>query len=105
TLSVADWDADGLPDLVVNSIWGKVVWYRNVGTRERAKLAAAQPIVTRGESRSPQWNWFQPRGNELVTQWRTTPVVVDWNNDARLDLVMLDAEGYLALVDEGRVFI
>lgn len=33
TLSVADWDHDGRPDLVVNSIWGKVVWFRNVGTR------------------------------------------------------------------------
>lgn len=28
---VADWDADGRPDLIVNSIWGKVVWYRNPG--------------------------------------------------------------------------
>ena len=35
TLSVADWNEDRLPDLVVNSIWGKVVWYRNVGTLKK----------------------------------------------------------------------
>ncbi|SVE49044.1 uncharacterized protein METZ01_LOCUS501898, partial [marine metagenome] len=34
TQTVADWDHDGLPDLIVNSILGKVVWYRNVGTRK-----------------------------------------------------------------------
>ena len=42
TLSVADWDHDGLLDLVVNSIWGKVVWFRNEGTAGAAKLAAAR---------------------------------------------------------------
>lgn len=34
---------------------------------------------------------------ELATQWRTTPVVIDWNRDGLSDLVMLDQEGYLAV--------
>ena len=41
TQSVADWDHDGLPDLIVNSILGKVVWYRNIGTRRAPKLLLA----------------------------------------------------------------
>src|SRR5690606_33466089 len=28
TLSVSDWDGDGLKDLVVNSIFGEVIWYK-----------------------------------------------------------------------------
>ena len=98
TLSVADWDGDGLLDLIVNSIWGKVIWYRNVGTRTVPKLAAARAVeVEAGGITKPEWNWWNPVGKELVTQWRTTPVAFDWNRDGLTDLVMLDQEGYLAL--------
>ncbi len=99
TLSVADWNADGLPDLVVNSIWGKPVWYRNVGTRTEPRLAGAQAIEVEwpGAAPKPAWVWWEPYGKELVTQWRTTPVVHDFNGDSLNDLAMLDPEGYLVL--------
>ena len=104
TLSVADWDGDGLPDLIVNSIWGKVVWFKNVGTRKSPKLAAAQPIEVKWNGPPPAlaWGWLRPQGNELLTQWRTTPFAVDWNHDGLTDLVMLDAEGYLAFFERAR---
>jgi hypothetical protein len=104
TLSVADWDGDGLPDLIVNSIWGKVVWFRNVGTRTQPRLAAARPIEVQwpGAPPKPAWNWWNPGAKELVTQWRTTPVAVDLNGDGLTDLVMLDHEGYLALFERER---
>lgn len=104
TLTVADWDHDSLPDLVVNSIWGKVVWYRNRGPREHPKLAAAQPIDVEWKGEQPElsYGWLRPDGNALLTQWRTTPVTIDWNSDGLNDLVMLDHEGYLAFFQRTR---
>jgi hypothetical protein len=104
TQSVADWDGDSLPDLVVNSIWGKVVWYRNIGTRKVPKLAAAQPIEVEWDGPQPTlaYGWLRPEGKALLTQWRTTPVAVDWNNDGLTDLIMLDQEGYLAFFERAR---
>ena len=104
TLTVADWDHDGLRDVVVNSIWGEVLWYPNVGERGSPRLAAARPIRVewRGAAPKPAWFWWNPRGKQLVTQWRTTPVVVDFNRDGVNDLVMLDHEGYLVLFERYR---
>lgn len=104
-ISVGDWDVDGLPDILANSIWGKVVWYRNIGTRQKPELAGAQPIEVEWPAATPKpaWNWWNPQGRELVTQWRTTPLIVDWNRDQLPDLVMLDHEGYLALFERRRV--
>ncbi len=98
TLSVADWDGDGLLDIMANSIWGKIVWYKNTGAQRAPRLAKAQPVAIdwEGEPQKPQWNWWNPGERELVTQWRTTPFMTDLNRDGRMDLVMLDCQGYLA---------
>jgi len=101
TQSVSDWDGDGLPDLIVNSILGKVVWYQNIGTRTKPKLAAAQPIEVEWQGAQPtlSYGWLRPEGKGLLTQWRTTPVTIDFNQDGLVDLVMLDQEGYLAFFE------
>ncbi|MDZ4689232.1 MAG: VCBS repeat-containing protein [Planctomycetaceae bacterium] len=103
TLSVADWDHDGKQDLVVNSIWGKVVWFKNLGGTP-AKLAAVQPVAVDWPSPSPKpaWNWWNPTPGEMVTQWRTTPVVVDLDKDGLNDIAMLDHEGYFAWFPRAR---
>lgn len=99
TVSAIDWDHDGLPDILANSIWGKIHWYRNIGSRTRPELASAAPIIVEWPAGTklpkPAWNWWNPKADELVTQWRTTPAVADLNSDGLNDLVMLDHEGWL----------
>jgi len=102
---VADWDLDGRLDLIVNDIWGAVVWYRNSGTPTAPMLEAARNIEVEwpGPAPKPEWVWWQPQGKQLVTQWRTTPRVVDWDRDGLPDLVMLNHQGYLSLFRRARV--
>src|SRR5262245_40243965 len=106
TFSVADWDGDGLPDIVLNSILGEVVWLKNIGTRTEPKLAAPQPVEVEWTKEKPQpelaWGWRKPQGRGLLTQWRTTPVVFDFNRDGLADLAMLDTEGYLAFFERAK---
>lgn len=104
TLSVADWDGDGLKDLIVNSIWGKVEWYPNKGTAKSPNLGKPQPlkVAWEGNVPKPKWTWWNPQPNELAPQWRTTPFAVDWNKDGLMDLVMLDHEGYLSFFERFR---
>lgn len=92
TLSVADWDADGDADIIYNSILAKLGLLRNNdGTLEVDSITRTPSEVP------PAWIWSQNESSSLLTQWRTTPVAIDFDADGKLDLVMLDQQGYLTL--------
>ncbi len=101
TINVVDWNGDDLPDVVFNSILGRVEWLQNIGSRQQPSFAKPQAIEVEwsGAPPKPAWTWWDPQGKQLVTQWRTTPVVHDLNGDRLPDLVMLDTEGYLAFFE------
>lgn len=103
TLSVADWDNDGKKDIIVNTIFGKIIWYKNTG--DLINLEGPFNVkVDWGENQVPKpvWNWWDPGKTDLITQWRTTPFAIDWNKDGLTDLIMLDFEGYLSFYERFR---
>ena len=84
-------------DILVNGIWGRIELLRNIGTRQSPNSPLPPGSPLRGKtSHSSQDGCVDSRQDELVTQWRTTPVAVDWDQDGLTDLVMLDHEGYLS---------
>ncbi len=97
TLSVADWDGDGRDDILYNSIWPRIQLLRNT---ERGFVEQPLPFWT-SES-PPKWYWWQTQAPNLQTQWRTTPLATDFDGDGKLDLVILDQEGYLTCHSRAR---
>ncbi|AQQ71155.1 hypothetical protein SMSP2_01520 [Limihaloglobus sulfuriphilus] len=101
-VTVADWDHDGLADIIANSILGEIVWFKNIGTKVSPKLAAAEKIKVEWQTETPpkpDWNWKKPENNELITQWRTSVAVRDFTGDGLNDLAAIDHEGYLSLFE------
>jgi hypothetical protein len=88
-------------DIIVNSIYGRIEWFKNTGTASKPELSVNRPVLVdwQEEAPAPAWNWWKPGDSCLVTQWRTTPFAMDWNCDSLTDLVMLDHEGYLAFYE------
>lgn len=87
--AVADWDGDGLPDLVVGAEDGSVVWFKNEGRPGAPRLAAARPLVP--PSPSP----WRSDSSRRPGEWgvRARPAVVDWDGDGKLDLLVGDLAG------------
>ena len=97
TLSVADWDGDSDGDIIYNSILGRVGLLLN-----ESGTLIEQEFDTGLSELPPVWYWWQSPSSTTLTQWRTTPLAIDFDGDDSLDLVMLDQEGFLTLRRGGK---
>jgi hypothetical protein len=77
TLSVADWDGDGLNDIIINSIWGKIEWFKNVGTKSNPKLSAQGGVKLTGVNKNLQ-NHSGHGGYRRTMNWRHNGGLHPW---------------------------
>jgi hypothetical protein len=77
---LADWDNDGLLDLIVGAGDGSVTLYRNKGTKIEPKLDKGQLLIAASER--------EKQGTCCGT--RTKVCVTDYNGDGLLDLLVGD---------------
>jgi hypothetical protein len=80
--TVADWDGDGLPDVLMSDVLGRHMFYRNDGGHCPPRFALPQPLCFEGRA--------------LTTVWRVRPAVTDWLLGGTLHYVALDEAGRLS---------
>jgi hypothetical protein len=87
----ADWDGDGLLDLIVAWGDGSVVWFRNFGSKTEPKLAKGVTLVKAAPW--PNYDDNAPPTTDKQPGVRAKVCVVDWNGDGHLDLLVGDFGG------------
>lgn len=83
---VADWDGDGLLDLIVGCGDGSVMFYRNIGTATRPELAEGVVLIPPGKIEYDR----NKVSAEPTRGVRAKVCVVDYNGDGLPDLLVGD---------------
>jgi len=92
--SVADWDGDGLEDIIVGNSEGFILLYKNVGTNESPKFLPETRIKAAGKDIHIQAGYSGSVQGTQESRWGyVSPTVVDWNEDGLLDLILGDITG------------
>lgn len=87
----ADWDGDGLWDLICGADDGSVTLFRNIGAEGEPALAEGLTLVEPASAeRDNGYDIYLFDAAGVRPGIRTQPEVVDWDGDGRVDLLVGD---------------
>jgi hypothetical protein len=85
---VADWDGDGLWDLLAGSDDGSVTWFQNTGTKTSPQFAEGETLVEKHDGNG--YDLMRWDESDITPGIRSQIEVVDHNGDGKLDLLLGD---------------
>ena len=92
-IHVADWDQDGLLDVLAGTFYGDMAILKNVGTRQNPQfttgMGVPRYIVPRDDTKMPNFAMdpIKAGSKTLILGNYLAPWLADWNNDGRPDVV------------------
>lgn len=92
--SLADWDGDGVIDMISGNSAGKILFFKNIGTNQ--KPAYQDPIALKagGVEIHVQPGYREDIQGPHEARWGyVCPVVYDWNGDGLPDILTGDSRG------------
>ncbi|QDT92235.1 FG-GAP repeat domain-containing protein [Gimesia algae] len=85
---IADWDQDGLWDILAGSDKGSVTWFRNIGSKTAPQFEEGKTLIPQHAGNG--YNQVVWNEDEIVPGIRAQIEVVDYNQDGKLDLILGD---------------
>lgn len=85
--SVADWDGDGVVDIVAGNSAGHIMFFKNYGTNSLPAFGLGEYIKAGGRILTERAGYYESQGPEESAWGYMGPTVFDWDGNGTQDIV------------------